>query len=65
MAYRESLKSTRTLAMFAPAIVVERVETAIAAGQTVEMEYTSFNDPGPDECRVIVEGTRIFTIPGY
>jgi len=65
MAYRETLTDTAYLSMFAPPGVVAQVEAANKNGQKVEMEYTSFNDPGPDECRVMIDNRRIFTIPGY
>jgi hypothetical protein len=68
MAYREPMtpKSWDGLAMFSPpAHVIARVNEAFTKGQTVEMEHTSFNDPGPDESRVLVNGERVFTIPGY
>ena len=65
MAYREDLTSTRALAMFAPSIVLEAVEKAIEDGRKVEMEHTSFGDPGPDESRVLIDGVRLHTIPGY
>ena len=46
----EELTDLTYLAMFAPPGVVARVKSAHEEGYTVEMEYTSFNDPGPDEC---------------
>ena len=65
MAYREPLKSSRSLAMFAPAAVVARVDKAIEGGQKVEIEHSSFSDPGPDTSRVLIDGAQVFTIPGY
>lgn len=65
MAYREPLTSTATLAMFLPDRVLARVEQALQEGKTVEMENTSLSDPGPDECRVLIDGERVWTIPGY
>ena len=34
-------------------------------GRKVEMEHTSFSDPGPDESRVLIDGIKLCTIPGY
>jgi len=65
MSYREPLKETRALAMFAPSSVLEAVEQAVKDGRKVEMEHTSFSDPGPDESRVLIDGIRLYTIPGY
>ena len=65
MAYREPLNSSSTVAIFAPAIVVEAIDTAIAEGRKVEMEHSSFSDPGPDQSRVMIDGSPLFTIPGY
>jgi len=65
MAYREPLTDIRTLEMFCPSSIVDRVKQAIENGDKVEMECTSFNDPGPDENRVMINDQRIFTIPGY
>ena len=65
MAYREKLTTIGTLDMFAPPRIVAQVEQALETGQTVEYEYTSFNDPGPDETRILVNGQRVLTIPGY
>ena len=65
MAYKEPLISTRSLEMFAPPGVLSRIRQALDEGRAVEMEHTSFSDPGPDESRVLIEGKRIFTVPGY
>jgi hypothetical protein len=65
MAYREPLKDTRALSMFATSIVLEAVEKALEDGRKVEMEHTSFSDPGPDESRVLIDGIKLYTIPGY
>jgi len=65
MAYREPLTSSRSLSIFAPATIIEAVDTAIAAGRKVEMEHSSFSDPGPDCSRVLIDGSPLYTIPGY
>lgn len=65
MAYRENLIDTGYLAIFATAQVVSRVEKALRDGRRVELEHTSFSDPGPDETRVLIDGSRVLTLPGY
>jgi hypothetical protein len=45
--------------------VLEAVEKALEDGRKVEMEHTSFSDPGPDESRVLIDGIKLYTIPGY
>jgi len=65
MAYREPLTDARALSIVGTPLMVEAVEQALKDGRTVEMEHTSFSDPGPDESRIIIDGVKLFTIPGY
>jgi len=65
MAYREPLTDTRTLAIVGTPLMVEAVERSLKDGRKVELEHTSFSDPGPDETRIIIDGIKLFTIPGY
>jgi hypothetical protein len=65
MAYRERLWSAWSLKMFLPDSLFKRAEDALAQGRPVEMEHTSFNDPGPDHSRVLIDGKPVFTIPGF
>ena len=67
MAYREPLSPSTwgSLAMFASSDEVATIKQAIEDGKKVEMEHSSFSDPGPDQSRVLVDGALVFTIPGY
>jgi len=67
VAYREPLSpsSWTALAMFMSGDERVIIKKAIEDGKKVELENSSFSDPGPDESRVLVDGVLVFTIPGY
>lgn len=43
----------------------EEIAEAVANGGVLEIEESSFSDPGPDFSRILLDGKEVGYIPGY
>lgn len=55
----------RSMGMFIGEAQAAAIKEAMSKGSKVEMEESSFSDPGGDYCAVLVDGRRVATIDGY
>jgi len=44
---------------------LEELEAALKKGASLELEESSFSDPGPDYCKVRLDGVEILHRDGY